>query len=65
MTVMSGRGPGGQIVMGGHYGQSGHHTGVHVCVECSVAILLQCHCIAKLINVTTVELHYTTLLLLW
>ena len=43
MTVMSGRGTGGQMVMGGHYGQSGHHTGVHVCVQyCNIAISLYC-----------------------
>ena len=45
MTVMSGRGTGGQMVMGGHYGQSGYHTGtsVHVCAVlqyyCNVIVL--------------------------
>ena len=59
MTVMSGRGPGGQMVMGGHYGQSGHHTGVHVCLQCCNIIAMSLYCKDDKCYYSAASLHHS------
>ena len=59
MTVMSGRGTGDQMVMGGHYGQSGHHTGVHVCLQCCNIIAMSLYCKDDKCYYSAASLHHS------